>query len=456
LEVEAVPRGCPPDFDFLPDLDTFYEDWLGRPLPDKAEYTDLTLNVIAGWLPPPYTKPLPVLEGFAGEFYGFVRDGELRFQRCDDCGTWRHPPREMCASCGSFDWEWARSTGKGKVFSWTVAERALHPEFVSEVPYAPTIVETEEGVRLLTQVMDVEPDDLEIGLPVEIAFDQVTNDVTLPKFTASTTRTRVVHTVPIESLELPSSIGYEKHGRIAIITIDRPEAMNSLTKDMLAALDRTFADFDADDDLWVAILTGAGDRAFCTGMDLKEAIPLLTSGDELGYEDHTKRQFSDIFKPVIAAVNGHCIAGGMEMLVGTDLRVAAEDATFGLGEVRWGLVPAGGSHIRMPHQIPWAVAMELLLTGETISADRAYEVGLLNRVVPAEQVMDAAMELAEKICRNGPLAVHTSKEIAVRALGLESGFVLEKALAAKVFASDDAKEGPRAFAEKRKPDFKGQ
>ncbi len=456
LEVEAVPRGCPPDFDFLPDLDTFYEDWLGRPLPDTAEFADLTLDEVGRWVPPPYTKPVPVLEGHAGEFYGFCKEGELRFQRCSDCGTWRHVPREMCAACGSFNWSWEPSSGRGKVFSWTVADRALHPDFVGDTPYAPTIVETDEGVRILTQVVDCDPEDLEIGLPVEVVFDDVTGDVTLPKFRVSRTRTREVHAVPVESLALPSTIRYEKQGRVAVITIDRPEAMNALTKEMLGALDRAFADFDADDDLWVAILTGAGDLSFCTGMDLKEAIPLLTSGDQLGYEDHTKRQFSDVFKPIIAAVNGHCIAGGMEMLAGTDLRVASEDATFGLGEVRWGLVPAGGSHIRVPRQIPWAVAMELLLTGDSIDAARAYEVGLVNRVVPAGYVLDAAMEVAERICRNGPLAVHTSKEIAVRALGLESGFVLEKALAAKVFASEDAKEGPRAFAEKRKPEFEGR
>jgi len=230
----------------------------------------------------------------------------------------------------------------------------------------------------------------------------------------------------------------------------------ALTKDMLAALDAVFADFEADDESWVAILTATGDRAFCTGMDLKEAIPLLTAGDELGYEDHTKRQFSDVFKPIIAAVNGYCIAGGLEMLAGTDLRIAADHAKFGLGEVRWGLVPAGGSHIRLPRQIPWAVAMELLLTGEPIDAVRAHQVGLVNRVVPAGELMDAARALAHQICRNGPLAVRTSKEIAVRGLGLEAGFVLEKALAARVFASADAKEGPRAFAEKREPQFDGR
>jgi enoyl-CoA hydratase len=256
-------------------------------------------------------------------------------------------------------------------------------------------------------------------------------------------------------MDLPPTILYEKKGRVAAITINRPDALNALTGDMLAGLDAAFADFNADDDLWVAIFTGAGDRAFCAGMDLKEAIPRVTSGDFLGYEDPTKRPLSDVFKPIIAAVNGLCIAGGLEFLTGTDIRVASENATFSLGEVRWGIIPLGGSHIRLPSQIPWAVAMELLLTGQPITAQRAYEVGLLNRVVPPDQLMPAALEYAEAICKNGPLAVRTAKEIAVRALGLEQGFVLERALGARVLASDDAKEGPRAFAEKRPPKFTG-
>jgi enoyl-CoA hydratase len=257
-------------------------------------------------------------------------------------------------------------------------------------------------------------------------------------------------------VERVPGIDFEKRGHIAIVTIDRPEAMNSLTRDMLTGLDEAFAEFDRDPGLWVAVLTGAGDKAFSAGMDLKEAIPLLTSGDQLGYEDTTKRQFSDIFKPIVAAVNGVCIAGGLETLQATDLRIAAEHATFGLGEVRWGIIPAGGSHIRLPRQIPWAVAMELLLTGEPIDAQRAYQIGLVNRVVPRGEALAAAVEFAEKICRNGPLAVRTAKEIAVRSLGQEAGFVLEKALGARVFESEDAKEGPRAFAEKRPPRFTGR
>ena len=257
-------------------------------------------------------------------------------------------------------------------------------------------------------------------------------------------------------MDLPKEIVFEKKDHVAVITINRPDALNSLTAEMLLGIEEAFKAFDDDPELWVGILTASGDRAFSSGLDLKEAAPLLTSGDQLGFADWTKRQFSDVYKPIICAVNGFCIAGGMEMLLGTDLRIASEHATFGLGEVRWGLVPLGGTHIRLPRQIPWAMAMQLLLTGKNIDAQRAYEVGLVNEVVPAEKLMETALEWAQKMCRNGPLAMRTAKEIAVRSLELESGFVLEKALGQKVLNSEDAKEGPAAFAEKRPAEFKGR
>lgn len=257
-------------------------------------------------------------------------------------------------------------------------------------------------------------------------------------------------------MDLPSTILYEKKDHVAVITINRPDAMNSLTAEMLTGIEDAFQDFNDDPDLWVAILTGAGDRAFCTGLDLKEAAPMLTGGDALGFEDTTKRQFSDVFKPIICAVNGHAVAGGMEMVLGTDIRIASDTAMFGLGEVRWGLVPLGGTHIRLPRQIAWPIAMQLLLTGDSIPAQRAYEACLVNQVVPAAELMDEAMKIATRMCKNGPLAMKTAKEIAVRGLGLESGFVLEKAIGQKVLDSEDAKEGPLAFSEKRKPVYKGR
>lgn len=257
------------------------------------------------------------------------------------------------------------------------------------------------------------------------------------------------------TLQLPSTFTYEKRGRIAVMTLNRPEAMNSITKEMVLGMDAAFDDFNADPELLVAVLTGAGRRAFCSGMDLKDALPAVAAGDSMGYDDPQKRPFHHIYKPIVAAVNGLCTAGGLEYLQGTDIRIAAENATFGLAEVRVGVVPVGGSHVRLPRQIPWAVAMELLLTGQSISAERAREVGLVNAVVPGERLMEEAMIWAERICGNGPLAVRTAKEIAVRAHNYEQAFVLEKTMAERVFRSEDAKEGPRAFMEKRKPNFRG-
>ncbi|MCP5056406.1 MAG: Zn-ribbon domain-containing OB-fold protein [bacterium] len=130
--------------------------------------------------------PLPELEGLAGEFYGYCRKGELRFQRCSDCGSWRHVPREMCADCGSWNWEWERSSGRGRVFTWTVVTRALHPAFQDACPYAPAVIEMDEGVRILSQVTDCSPDQLQIDMPVEVVFEDASEEVALPKFRRST------------------------------------------------------------------------------------------------------------------------------------------------------------------------------------------------------------------------------------------------------------------------------
>ena len=132
-----------------------------------------------------YGKPLPVLDGLAGEFYGWCKKRELRFQRCAKCSAWRHVPREMCPECSSTDWEWAKSSGRGTVYTWTVAERPLHPAFADDTPYAPAVVELEEGVRLVTEIVECRPDDLEIDTPVEVVFEEVTPGITLPKFRRS-------------------------------------------------------------------------------------------------------------------------------------------------------------------------------------------------------------------------------------------------------------------------------
>lgn len=246
---------------------------------------------------------------------------------------------------------------------------------------------------------------------------------------------------------------YEKQGHIAVMTFNRPEKRNCFTPAMITRFYECFDDFKRDDNLRVAVLASTGDQAWCAGGDLEAMIPAITSGEFKINEDPTRRVFSDIFKPIIAAVNGFAT---LELIQGTDLCIAAENASFALGEVRWGMIAAGGSHVRIPRAVPWAIAMQVLLTGRPLSARRAYEVGLVNELVPLEQVLPTAMRYAEQICQNGPLAVQTSKEIAVRAWEHERAFVLENALFQRVRNSEDAREGPRAYVEKRRPVFTGR
>jgi enoyl-CoA hydratase len=225
-----------------------------------------------------------------------------------------------------------------------------------------------------------------------------------------------------------------------------------------------------DDAIRVAIITGAGKKAFSAGADLLRFLPLTTRErlpeDEWdhavlkapGVRDIAMLQGFELHKPIIAAINGYCIAGGMELMLATDIRVAVEHATFALMEAKWGLILYAGSLVRTPREIPYCNAMELLLTGDRIDAHEARRLGLINHVLPAGQVMARAEELARKIAANGPLAVRAIKQRVVRTSGrpLDEGYQIENEIARAVFSWKDAKEGPRAFREKRQPNFKGK
>jgi enoyl-CoA hydratase len=259
----------------------------------------------------------------------------------------------------------------------------------------------------------------------------------------------------------------EVRDRIATITLDRPEAMNALDPPMLHGLAEAWDRAEEDDEVWVVVVTGAGDKAFCVGADLMATIPAV-AGEARGADPTDAARFPNMTrtllrnrlfpKPIVAAVNGHCIAGGLELLLATDLRYAATNATFGLQEVRWGLFPIAGSTVRLPRQVPYCRAMELLLVGERIDADTALQMGLVNDVVEPAALLDRAYGVAERITRNGPMAVRKIKQSVVEgmALPVEQAFALELRLGAEVFASEDAVEGPRAFAEKREPHFSGR
>jgi enoyl-CoA hydratase len=257
---------------------------------------------------------------------------------------------------------------------------------------------------------------------------------------------------------------------VAHMTMNRPHVHNALNPELMVRLARMWHQLLADDQVRVVILTGAGERAFCAGADLGRLIPLLSGArapeDEWDREiigrpeviEHAVLKGIDFFKPVIAAVNGFCVAGGMELMLASDIRVAVDSASFGLQEVKWGIAPLGGSVARLPRQMPWCKAMETLLTGNRFDAQEAWRLGLINYVVPRDQLMMKAGQLAAAIAENGPLAVRVVKEGALRCAGttLEQSFAIELELRPIVEGSADAREGPRAFMEKRKPVFKGR
>src|SRR4051812_45363926 len=252
----------------------------------------------------------------------------------------------------------------------------------------------------------------------------------------------------------------EKRGHVLIVTMNRPEAKNALSGPMLAGLTAAWNQVDEDPDIRACILTGAG-GAFCAGADLK-AMSASHPGDNAKSMDlsviESLLKGRRLTKPLIAAVEGPAIAGGTEILQATDIRIAGESAKFGVSEPRWGLFPLGGSAVRLVRQIPYTVAADLLLTGRHVKAAEAKEIGLIGHVVPDGTALDKALEIADLIAANGPLAVQAILRTIRESEGMHENdaFRLEAKIGMTVFQSEDAKEGPRAFAEKRKPEFTGQ
>ena len=262
----------------------------------------------------------------------------------------------------------------------------------------------------------------------------------------------------------------ERRDGIAIVTLNRAEKRNAMSPEMIVRLADFWRAVADDHAIRVIVVTGAGDQAFSAGGDLGSLIPLMmrTRAPEGEWEERfaaDRKQLgaallrnATFFKPVIAAINGHALAGGAEFVMATDLRVMSSSATIGVTEVRRGLIASGGSLVRMPRQIPWAQAMELMLLGEGVSAQRAQEMGLVNRVVAPDQVLPTALDLARRVCLGAPVALEKTKEAMVRSSGrpLEEAFAIETQCTRDNAAMPDAREGPRAFMEKRAPVFRGR
>ena len=247
---------------------------------------------------------------------------------------------------------------------------------------------------------------------------------------------------------------------VALVTINRPERLNAMDAEHYQALSRAWLQVRDDPAIRVAIVTGAGEKSFTTGADIKSFLtaPPDLSDMWLTQRDQLLNRGLEVWKPVIAAINGYCLGGGMTLMMATDVRVAASHATFSLAEVKRGVVAGNGGTQRVLQQLPYAIGMEMLLTGDAIDAETAARWGLVNKVVPQAALLDTALTIAKKIAANAPLAVQAAKELAVRSreMPLSTGLRIEAVINRMLAMTEDAKESPAAFAAKRAPAFKGR
>jgi enoyl-CoA hydratase/carnithine racemase len=254
-------------------------------------------------------------------------------------------------------------------------------------------------------------------------------------------------------------IEYQKEGKVAIFTINRPEVLNALSPEALWELTEALIDFRDNKDLWVGIITGAGEKAFCTGLDLRGARPGgAINPARQGMPQATLVRGLELWKPLIAAVNGYAFGGGFEIALACDIRIAADTARFGLTEVTLGLIPGWGGTQRLPRMLPFGKAAELMLMGKRIDAQEAFNLNLVSKVVPQKDLMTTAKEWATQMCDLAPLAVRAAKEAMIRGrdMTLADGLQLETELGRGVLSSKDFAEGRQAFMEKRKAAYKGE
>jgi len=254
-------------------------------------------------------------------------------------------------------------------------------------------------------------------------------------------------------------VDYKLEGHIATLTINRPEALNAANVQVLQELHERLVDFRDNPDAWVGIITGAGEKAFCTGADIAETLPFLKSirGKPWLLPDTPLKSF-ELYKPLIAAINGAALGGGLEIMLTCDIRIAAEHARFGSPEVNLGLIPGWGGTQRLLRTLPYAKAAEIVLSGKLINAAEAYRIGLVNEVVKKEEVLPRAQKWADDLCQVGPLALRAGKEALLRGynLPLNEGIRLEAALFDYLLGTEDFTEGSSAFLQRRKPNFQGK
>jgi enoyl-CoA hydratase/carnithine racemase/uncharacterized OB-fold protein len=390
-------------------------------------------------------KPIPVIQPWTRQFWKATKQNKLLVQHCNDCNSNIFFPKKVCPECWSENLTWIESSGKAKVYTFTVMLDMVEPKFMADLPYVIAMVDLDEGIRMTTRIVNCKPENVAIGMNVEVVFQEVSPECSLPMFQPADASLRIKTTDQEESVtgapeaeaglkpEDYQTIQYKiggKNNAICTITLNRPDKYNAINRRMAAELIDAFRRVRDLPTVGVVVLTGAG-KAFCTGGDLEIFPSLAEHQNSLNWLSHegldVQRAISSCEKVVICKINGHCLAGGLEVALACDLLYAKESAKMGTTEINMGILPGWGGTARLPRSMPIFRAREIIFSGrKDYTAKEMYDMGLLTRVFADDEFEARFEEVVNNIGSKKPIALRMGKEIMARSV---DGCDIETALA---------------------------
>ena len=388
-------------------------------------------------------KPSPVIQPWTKAFWQGAKQNKLLIQQCDSCNTKIFFPKKICPECWSEHLKWIEASGRGTVYTFSVMMDMVEPQFTPDLPYVIAMVDLDEGIRMSTRIVNCDPDDVKIGMAVEVLFDEISPEISLPVFQPVDKGLRRISSDPTEDKKAPEKTGdsneyktiqYEISGEksaVCTITLNRPERHNAINRLMAIELIDAFRKVRDEDTVGTVVLTGAGGNAFCTGGDLEIFPSLAQHENSLNWLSHegldVQRAIGSCEKVVICKINGHCLAGGMEIALACDLIYARASARMGTTEINMGLLPGWGGTARLPRSMPVFRAREIIFSGKKdYTARELYEMGLLTRVFEDDEFEAEFGKVVRNIAAKKPSALRIGKEIMARSV---DGCDLETALA---------------------------
>lgn len=396
-----------------------------------------------------YIKPIPVIQPWTEGFWKASKQHRLVIQYCSDCQTYIFYPRKYCPECWSSALEWKNACGRAKVFAFTITRDMVEPKFMPDLPYVLALVDLEEGVRMMTRIVECEPETVEIGMEVEVVFEDITETHALPLFrpidpglrTAEKKQDKADSDDDMPFLaggpENYQTITYDIGGpnqAICTITLNRPEKHNAINRRMAVELVDAFRRVRELRSVGVVVLAGAGEKSFCTGGDLDIFPSLAEHQTALNWLAHegldVQHAITGCEKVVVGKIHGNCLAGGFELALCCDLLYARESSRFGLTEINMGILPGWGGTARIIRSMPVFRAREVLYSGRRdYSAAEIFEMGLLTRVFPDERFEDEMKTILENLAQKKPIALRLGKEVMARSAecgDIETALALER------------------------------